>query len=570
MSRSRAFASLASNVDSTGTILPSGISASVDLDGIDVFDSVSLLPISGLTAGNQALVNDRLYITNGTGWYNVALINLSPSIDLGPDGADYTLDSTNTVSISLVASDSDGTPITWSFTTSDSATDLATITNDSDGSFNVTGKSLADILAAGYDSDGGSFTVTFRASDGISFDTDSASFTLTYTVAALIPDGDFSSFTNVLTVTGTDGANKFPYSGQSIYGDTVVFGEDRHSSMKGRVSVYTTSNNGDTWTLQQAIDNPDNSIDDGMFGRYVTVREDVMVVGAFTKTYNSVASAGRVMVYTRSGTTWSLQGYINSPDTSATLFGDGVKLDPVNGEYLVVGHRNASKAHVYKSTDGWSTWTGPVTIDPGGDGSISSFECGEAFPSVDIYDNTLIFNGTKTGSYANSCVAVYTTSDNGSTWGFQAELESPNEGDGGRMGYSSSIYGDIVVSGAYIAPDGGYQRGRVYAFTRTGSSWSAGSEILEPTANRSDSTRFGSMVVLSGNNLIIGKNDDGKAYLYRTSNGGSSWSLINTFTNSESKFGLRVYLYGDLASINDQSYSSSTGRVYLYKADALN
>lgn len=180
MSRSRAFASLASSVDSTGAILPSGISASVDLDGIDVYDSAGLLPIRSLRAGNQALVDGRLYITNGTGWYNVGLINLNPSISFGPDGAAYDLDSTNTVSISLIAADSDGTPITWSFTTSDSAYDLATITNDSDGSFNVTGKSLADILAAGYDSAGGSFTVTFKASDGISFDADSASFSLTY------------------------------------------------------------------------------------------------------------------------------------------------------------------------------------------------------------------------------------------------------------------------------------------------------------------------------------------------------------------------------------------------------
>src|SRR6056300_1306143 len=50
--------------------------------GTNVYDSASSLPITGVTAGQQAFAKDtnRLYIYNGSGWYSVALINRNPSI----------------------------------------------------------------------------------------------------------------------------------------------------------------------------------------------------------------------------------------------------------------------------------------------------------------------------------------------------------------------------------------------------------------------------------------------------------------------------------------------------------
>ena len=187
MGRTRSLAALAKDIDASGNITSDGIASGVSLGGgLETYDSLGLLPISGLTNGDQAFVGNRLYISNGSGWYNVGLVNLNPTITNGPNGASYSLDSNGgtATSISISATDSDGTPIIWSYTTSDSAYELATITNDSDGTFAVAAKSLADILTAGYDSTGGSFTITFKASDGISFDTDSADFSITYSSGA--------------------------------------------------------------------------------------------------------------------------------------------------------------------------------------------------------------------------------------------------------------------------------------------------------------------------------------------------------------------------------------------------
>jgi hypothetical protein len=143
------------------------------------------LPASGNQVGDQVFVADtnRLYIWTGAGWYNIALINQTPTWDSGglPEAA-YELDSIGGTATSIVlsATDPDGLAIQWTYSITDSGNDLATITNDSNGTFTITAKSLADILNAGYDSSGGTFDVTFRASDGVNLATALSEFTIVF------------------------------------------------------------------------------------------------------------------------------------------------------------------------------------------------------------------------------------------------------------------------------------------------------------------------------------------------------------------------------------------------------
>lgn len=176
--------------DTTGVFVGISLGSSVT-----VYDSASLFPLTGNTAGDQAYASDtnHLFLFSGSGWYRIATINATPTLTTSPDAA-YDLDSNGgtATTISLTATDSDGTPILWTFTADDSADDLATITNDSNGTFTITAKTLSDILAAGYDSAGGSFDVTFKASDGVNFATAASEFTITFKVAGA---NDFKYFT---------------------------------------------------------------------------------------------------------------------------------------------------------------------------------------------------------------------------------------------------------------------------------------------------------------------------------------------------------------------------------------
>ena len=87
---------LANIITSTGDIkqdvfgnLPTSVDSATVLgildprDDIAVYDSLGLLPVTGLTRGTQALVQNpsRLYLSNGLGWYNVSLVNQNPSFD---------------------------------------------------------------------------------------------------------------------------------------------------------------------------------------------------------------------------------------------------------------------------------------------------------------------------------------------------------------------------------------------------------------------------------------------------------------------------------------------------------
>ena len=153
-----------------------------DGSGLVVYATPNLLPTSGLTAGDQAYVtsNSRLYISNGSGWYNVALINSTPTFTSGPDAA-YALatDLTPTV-ITLVAQDSDGQVVTYSAT--DSGMDgIATLSQDS-SVFTIT--PLTD--SAGGNT--GTFTITFQATDGIGIANALSTFTL-----SLLLESDFFS-----------------------------------------------------------------------------------------------------------------------------------------------------------------------------------------------------------------------------------------------------------------------------------------------------------------------------------------------------------------------------------------
>lgn len=161
--KNRLFAKLASDVDTSGNIIQSGLADGVGGAGVTVYASASAFPITNNSVGDQAFASDtnRLYIWNGSGWYSISLINATPTVTRNSDEATLT-DSDTTLVFS--ASDSDGTPIVaWTYLLDSTANGyISSVQNDSNGSF---------ILS--YDSNGtydnGLFTA--RASDGINIGT---------------------------------------------------------------------------------------------------------------------------------------------------------------------------------------------------------------------------------------------------------------------------------------------------------------------------------------------------------------------------------------------------------------
>lgn len=142
--------------------------------GTTVYPTIAGLPLSGNDPGSMAFVaeNNRLYIWNGTGWFNIALINTSPTITTGPN-ASYLFETDGTpIVVTLIAEDPEGVPVTWSSQITSGTLGNTAAISQANNVFTFTPSTD--------EADGGVFGVTFTASDGVNIATAAASFTLKF------------------------------------------------------------------------------------------------------------------------------------------------------------------------------------------------------------------------------------------------------------------------------------------------------------------------------------------------------------------------------------------------------
>ena len=200
-----------------------GASASksvVAASGTAVYSSADTLPTSA-TNGDQALVTstNRLYVFTNGGWYNIALINSTPYWSLEASSS-YELNTDATVTtITLLAVDSEGIPITYTATTDSDFDNIATISKDSDNGRTFT---IVPIDSDGSDvATGGSGTVTFKASDGVNVVSTLSTFSIEFQISN-------SSYTSFLLKTDSDGTNN--QVDASSFGRTITQGGNISSS----------------------------------------------------------------------------------------------------------------------------------------------------------------------------------------------------------------------------------------------------------------------------------------------------------------------------------------------------
>ena len=159
---------------------------------MSVYSSIDLLP-STASVGTKALITstNRLYIFTNGGWYNIAIINnFNPQWITQPDGSYILAIDGSTTTITVLATDSDDVPITYSAVTDSGFDAFATIAHDSD-------KDNVWTVTPTGTSGSYSGSVTFKASDGVNLVQAVSTFTLSfivtnsnYTVLLLKADSD--------------------------------------------------------------------------------------------------------------------------------------------------------------------------------------------------------------------------------------------------------------------------------------------------------------------------------------------------------------------------------------------
>jgi hypothetical protein len=253
-----------------------------DQSGVTVYANVDALPGSGNT-GDLAFVTatNRLYIWNGSGWYNIALINTTPSISGVNSSYSLAIDGTATV-ITITAVDAEGLPITYSIA-SDTSGNAATVVQGTGANTNV-----FTITPSTNTANAGTFSLTFRASDGVNIASAVSEFTLqfnvqnqNYTTALITSVGannavnnsfvDSSTNSHTLTAAGNATQNTFsPYrhGGYSTYFDGAgdylkVADSAEHEFGTGDFSIefwwWPETLTGGTGSLHIAISAPNDS-----------------------------------------------------------------------------------------------------------------------------------------------------------------------------------------------------------------------------------------------------------------------------------------------------------------------
>ena len=248
---------------------------------------------------------------------------------------------------------------------------------------------------------------------------------------------------------------------------------------------------------------------------------------------NSAASAGAVYVFARAGTTWSQEAYVKGPSTAANaLFGSSVALSG-DGATLAVGADGQSLAtgavHVF--TRSGSTWSVQATL------VASNPETGDGFGysvALSRDGSTLAVGATSEasaatgidGNQADNSVqgsgAVYVFTRSGTTWTQQAYVKASNPGVFDTFGFSLALSDDgstLVVgadgeSSAATGVDGNQSddsavhSGAAYVFTRAGATWAQQAYIKASNTDAND--HFGVSIALAGDGslLLVGANQE--------------------------------------------------------------
>ena len=564
---------------------------------IAVYSSLDSLPTTSLTAGDQAYVsaNSRLYVSNGSGWYNVAIVNATPTLSLSSTGTiELASDGSTTTVIRLTGTDSDNADanLVYSIESGGDFFKLATIVQDSAKQYTITPRTEDSATALGFD---GSATITFKASDGVNQATVQNTFTLAFTT-----DWATVSTTEVvLTPSGIGNSDRFGYDhfGLSTDGTYLVVGaaqEDTTNSNQGKAWVFKYG--GSSWSEETTLFPPSSDNKANLrFGTHADISGDGSV--AIISAANYGTYTGAVYVYTRSGTTWSYRTRLTASDAAdydsfgGEAQGQGVGISK-DGTYIIVGsHQDddggSNRGSAYVFTGSGASWSQQQKLAP-------SYTSGNSI----AYGNAVVINndGTycaiaaknmnKNGTSTNTGVVfIYTRS--GSTWTEQAYV-SPSDGAASdNFGWHISMNGagDRLLVHSRFDDDGGDSTGSIYVYTRSGSTWTQAAKLTKtsPTAydywGKCSINETGDVFVTFGDTASNSVAGSGKLYVYKDNSSGTdgtSWSLIKTLTTGVSETWGLGNDYGTVKMSRDTSTIVNTagmapngtqqGRAYVFKA----
>jgi FG-GAP repeat/Bacterial Ig domain/Fibronectin type III domain len=334
-------------------------------------------------------------------------------------------------------------------------------------------------------------------------------------------------------------------------GDTLVIGEPHAwagSSSAGVASVFVRA--AGEWQLQAKLQAPDGAYND-RFGTAVAISGDTIAISAPLRNGpNSVFYMGKVYIFTRSGSTWSLQSeLIEEVPAYHSFFGQALALE---GETLLIGADMVGPGTAYLYTRSPGGWQREAQFRPSTAMNQSGF--GRAMA---LRGGTLVVGAPGEG-------AAYLFELQPGGWQLQQRLTSDESATLLSFGWAVALNEQELLIGAPSINN--EARGAAYLYRRSGDQW-----LLQSMLSASDDTKqlsYGTAVALSNDTLVIGAPNHhlegydvpnlqsvGAAYLYQRS--GDSWPLAAFLSGSADK---QTEAFGATAIISGQEILISAPR----------
>jgi hypothetical protein len=277
-----------------------------------------------------------------------------------------------------------------------------------------------------------------------------------------------------------------------------INGNQNDNSLYNSGAVYVYVRSGDDWT-QQAYIKASNAGQSDTFGLSLALSSDgnsLAVAAPWEASAatgvsgdqddDSLPQAGAVYVFTREGETWSQQAFIKASNTGRQGVGDDRDGDQFGFSIALSG-------------DGRTLAAGAVSED----------------------SNATGINGTQSDDSAASSGAVYVFARTGNSWAQQAYVKGANTARGDLFGYSVALSGEgaSLAVGGYDEDGSGrgvnpvddndvFGSGAIYAFDRTGDTWSQSGYLKGSRSQRNDALGYTVAISADGNTIAAGAGDE--------------------------------------------------------------
>ena len=341
---------------------------------------------------------------------------------------------------------------------------------------------------------------------------------------------------------------------------------------ENQVTVAENSN----WDQIDKVVASDGSADD-WFGNRVAIDGNIGVVGAKRDDSNGTDSGAVYIVIQDAFGNWNEESKLVASDgTADSLFGGSIA---ISGDTLVVGaygdsEKGSSAGAVYVFVYDGNNWIQQAKL------TASDAAAGDQFGhSVSISGGTIVAGAYQDDDKGTDSGSAYIFIRNGNSWIQQSKLAAGDGADGDWFGYSVSISGDTVATGAVHDDDQGVDFGSVYIYQRNGSTWTQQTKLLadDGLADGGYPLKFGISVSIDVDLLLVGAfggdgtvNDTGSAYVFVRD--GSNWTqqakLLADDGEAGDYFGWGVSIDDDMAVVgalfNDE-LGADAGAAYVFE-----